>query len=85
VTYEITVLRTAVKSVEKLPKEVQDRIVEAIAELAETPRPTGSKQLIAREALRIRVGDYRIIYEVDDESKTVQVVVVSHRKDAYRP
>jgi mRNA interferase RelE/StbE len=85
VTYEITVLRTAVKSVERLPKEVQDRVVDAIAELAETPRPSGAKKLVARDALRIRVGDYRIIYEVDDETKTVQVVVVSHRKDAYRP
>ena len=83
--YEITVLRTAVKAVEKLPGEVQDRVIEAIAELAETPRPAGAKKLIARDALRVRVGDYRIIYEVDDESKTVHVVVVSHRKDAYRP
>jgi mRNA interferase RelE/StbE len=85
VTYEITVLRTAVKSVERLPKEVQDRVVDAIAELAEMPRPAGAKKLVARDALRIRVGDYRSIYEVDDEMKTVQVVVVSHRKDAYRP
>ena len=83
-TYEITVLRTAVKSVERLPKEVQDRVVDAIAELAEMPRPAGAKKLVARDALRIRVGDYRIIYEVDDETKTDQVVVISHRKDAYR-
>lgn len=82
--YEITVLRTAVKAVETLPGKVQDRVIEAITELAETPRPAGAKKLIARDALRIRVGDYRIIYEVDDESQTVQVVVVSHRKDAYR-
>jgi mRNA interferase RelE/StbE len=84
VTYEIAVLRTAVKSVERLPKAVQDRVVDAIAELAETPRPAGAKKLVARDALRIRVGDYRIIYEVDDETKTDQVVVISHRKDAYR-
>lgn len=83
-TYEIAVLRTAVKSVERLPKAVQDRVVDAIAELAETPRPAGAKKLVARDALRIRVGDYRIIYEVDDETKTDQVVVISHRKDAYR-
>ena len=83
-TYEIAVLRTAVKSVERLPKAVQDRVVDAIAELAEMPRPAGAKKLVARDALRIRVGDYRIIYEVDDETKTDQVVVISHRKDAYR-
>jgi mRNA interferase RelE/StbE len=85
VSYEITVLRTAVKSVERLTKEVQDRVIDAIAELAKTPRPSGAKKLVARDAMRIRVGDYRIIYEVDDAMKTVQVVVVSHRKDAYRP
>jgi len=85
VSYEITVLRTAVKSVERLTKEVQDRVLDAIAELAKTPRPSGAKKLVARDAMRIRVGDYRIIYEVDDAMKTVQVVVVSHRKDAYRP
>ncbi len=84
-SYEITVLRTAVKSVERLTKEVQDRVIDAIAELAKTPRPSGAKKLVARDAMRIRVGDYRIIYEVDDAMKTVQVVVVSHRKDAYRP
>ena len=84
-SYEITVLRTAVKSVERLTKEVQDRVLDAIAELAKTPRPSGAKKLVARDAMRIRVGDYRIIYEVDDAMKTVQVVVVSHRKDAYRP
>ena len=83
--YGVTVLRTVVKTVEKLPKEMQDRVLEAIAELADTPRPAGAKKLVAREALRIRVGDYRIVYEVDDELKMVQVVVVSHRKDAYRP
>jgi len=85
VSYEITVLRTAVKSVERLTKEVQDRVIDAIAELAKTPRPSGAKKLVARDAMRIRVGDYRVIYEVDDAMKTVQVVVVSHRKDAYRP
>ena len=84
-SYEITVLRTAVKSVERLTKEVQDRVIDAIAELAKTPRPSGAKKLVARDAMRIRVGDYRVIYEVDDAMKTVQVVVVSHRKDAYRP
>ncbi len=84
-TYEITVLRTVVKNVERLPKEVQDRVVQAITELAETPRPAGSKKLSARDALRIRVGDYRIIYELNDAAKTIHVVVVSHRKDAYRP
>jgi mRNA interferase RelE/StbE len=85
VTYEIAVLRTAVKSIARLPKEVQSRVVDAIAELAETPRPSEAKKLVARDALRLRVGDYRIIYEVNDAAKTIQVVVVSHRKDAYRP
>lgn len=48
--YGVTVLRTVVKTVEKLPKEMQDRVLEAIAELADTPRPAGAKKLVAREA-----------------------------------
>jgi mRNA interferase RelE/StbE len=52
--------------------------------LADAPRPQGCSKLTGRDAWRIRVGDYRIIYEIFDDRRVVIVVVVGHRKDAYR-
>ena len=52
--------------------------------LAEKPRPEGCSKLTGREAWRIRVGDYRVIYEIHDDRQVVIIVVIRHRKDAYR-
>jgi mRNA interferase RelE/StbE len=56
----------------------------AIARLAENPRPPGAKKLTAREGYRVRVGDYRILYQVDDEAKMVTIYRVMARGDVYR-
>lgn len=62
----------------------QDRIIAAIRSLAEEPRPSGVKKLTGREAWRIRVGNYRIIYEIHDQALIVLVVSIGHRQDVYR-
>lgn len=59
-------------------------IVDAIATLGADPRPHGSKKLTGSEAIRIRVGNYRIVYELDDEKKTVTIFKVGDRKDVYQ-
>jgi mRNA interferase RelE/StbE len=69
---------------EKLPSDVQARILAAIDSLQDDPRPRGSKKLKGSEEYRVRVGDYRVIYEIHEKTVVILIVRVSHRKDAYR-
>jgi mRNA interferase RelE/StbE len=73
------------KDLRKLPVSTAERIVEAVENLAENPFPNGVEKLSGSEhAYRIRLGDYRIVYEVVTESKLVEIQRVRHRKDVYR-
>jgi mRNA interferase RelE/StbE len=73
------------KDLRKLPASAADKIVEAVENLAENPFPHGVEKLSGSEhAYRIRLGDYRIVYEVVMESKLVEIQRVRHRKDVYR-
>ena len=83
-TYSVVILRSAQKSIGSLPRVLQDRIVAAIRRLALNPRPPGVKKLTGREAWRIRVADYRVIYDINDADLTVLVVDVRHRREIYR-
>jgi len=83
-TYTVLVERYAQKQIMKLDKKFIPVIKTAIAELADNPRPHGYKKLKGEDAYRIRVGDYRIIYEIDDDIVLVTVVSVGHRKDVYK-
>lgn len=67
-----------------LEQQTQARIARAIDELADAPRPRGVKKLKGGTGYRIRVGDYRVIYEIDDNANALTVTVIAHRKDAYR-
>ncbi|MBA3473004.1 MAG: type II toxin-antitoxin system RelE/ParE family toxin [Rubrobacter sp.] len=69
---------------ERLPAEVYDRLDGAILALADEPRPPGCVKLKGREDWRIRVGDYRIVYGIDDEQRIVEVLNVAHRRVVYR-
>jgi len=82
--YTILVERYAQKQILKLDKKVIPLIKTAIASLSENPRPYGYKKLKGEEAYRIRVGDYRIIYEIDNDKIIVTVVSVGHRKEVYK-
>lgn len=83
-SYTVFVERFAQKQIMKLDKKAVLLIKTAITGLAENPRPQGYIKLKGEEAYRIRVGNYRIIYEIDDGKITVTVVAVGHRKDIYR-
>jgi mRNA interferase RelE/StbE len=63
---------------------LRDRVNAAIDGLAEDPRPFGATKLVGRDDLRIRVGDYRVVYAVDDEAHVVVVARIAHRQDVYR-
>ena len=83
--YSVTFARSARKELEKLPSSFARRIIEQIDALAINPRPPRSVKLQGNRKLwRIRVGYYRVIYAVDDSSRTIDVSVVRHRRDAYR-
>ena len=82
--YRLEVSHTAHRQVRKLPPQTQERINRAIARLAENPRPPGARKLTVREGYRIRVGDYRILYRVDDEAKVVVIHRVMGREGVYR-
>ena len=82
--YSVGVQRRAQKQIARLPATTQDRIEDVLRALANDPRPHNSRKLRGRESLRLRVGDYRIIYEVDDDRQMVTVFQVGHRRDVYR-
>lgn len=82
--YTVLIERYAQKQIMKLDKKVIPVIKSAIASLADNPRPNGYKKLKGEDAYRIRVGDYRVIYEIDDGKIIVTVVSVGHRKDIYK-
>jgi len=81
--YEVFILRRAQKQLANLPKQNYSRLRELIIELGTNPRPSGCKKLIGREGWRIRSGDYRVIYEIDDPQRLVTVLDIGHRKDVY--
>lgn len=83
-SYEIEVRPAALRALKKVDRQDQPRIHGAIALLAAEPRPPGARALRGRDALRIRVGDYRIIYTVHDNRLLVVVVTISHRREVYR-
>ena len=83
--YVITVLPSAARAIASLPQDDQRRVVRKIDGLADDPRPAQAKLLASKERLwRLRVGDYRIIYQVDDGKKRILIVAIGHRRDVYR-
>jgi mRNA interferase RelE/StbE len=82
--YVIVLKASAERDLERLPAILHHRIVERLASLSGVPRPRGSQKLHGAEAYRIRVGDYRILYEVDDPRRRVTVYSIGHRRDVYR-
>lgn len=82
--YQVLIERYAMKQILKLDKKAIPVIKSAIAKLCDNPRPAGYKKLKGEDAFRIRIGDYRIIYEIDDEIILVTVVSAGHRKNVYK-
>lgn len=83
--YTVEFRPSAARSLERLPTEIQRRIVVAAEELAAEPRPAGVRKLSGEHNIwRIRVGAYRVVYEIEDRQGMVMVLRVAHRKDAYR-
>ncbi len=82
--YQVVLPRTIIKVIENLPAVDGRRVLEAINDLAQNPRPPGCRKLTGRPGWRIRVGNYRIIYEIADAQHLVTVRDVDHRGQVYR-
>ncbi|MBN2703085.1 MAG: type II toxin-antitoxin system RelE/ParE family toxin [Pontiellaceae bacterium] len=83
-SYRIVIKKSVSKDLEKIPKKDVLRILEAIESLAQDPRPPQSKKLSGQERYRLRQGNYRILYSIEDDMLVVQVVKVGNRRDVYR-
>lgn len=84
--YQIVVPKRVQQEIDGLPNTIRTRVIQAIRHLKDDPRPTGCTKLKGyREEYRIRVGDYRVRYGVQDANQTLSILRVQHRKDVYRP
>ena len=82
--YQVIIPKSVRKELDRLPEDVARRISVRLAGLEMNPRPADVKKLKGREAWRIRVGDYRVIYEIHDRVLQVIVITVGHRREIYR-
>ena len=83
--YKVLLERSAERDLRRLPTEIHDRVIAAIQGLARQPRPPGCRKLTgSKNDWRIRVGDYRVVYEIADEIRIVRVNRIRHRREVYR-
>ena len=82
--YQVILPKSVRKELDRLPDDVARRILARLAGLETNPRPADVKKLKGRDAWRIRVGDYRVIYEIHDRILQVIVITVGHRREVYR-
>ncbi|HEX8353810.1 MAG TPA: type II toxin-antitoxin system RelE/ParE family toxin [Pyrinomonadaceae bacterium] len=82
--YKVSLKRSAQKEVRSLDAGARVRVVRAVRELANDPRPAGCRKLVGSDdRWRVRVGDYRVIYTIDDAGRLLEVIAVRHRGRAY--
>ena len=83
-SYSLRVKRSAEKELRRIPKADLRRIVERIERLAAEPRPPGCEKLFDENVYRVRQGDYRMLYSVDDAERVIEVLKIGHRREVYR-
>jgi mRNA interferase RelE/StbE len=82
--FRVVLSKSIQKQIDKLPRDVASRILGRLSNLEADPRPPDVKKLKGRDAWRIRVGDYRVIYEIYDRELQIIVVRVGHRREIYK-
>lgn len=83
-SYKLTIKKSAARELKDIPQKDAHRIVKHIEMLAGNPRPSGSEKLSSQPYYRIRQGDYRIIYFIDDAKGIVDIIKIGHRREIYR-
>lgn len=81
--YKIEVMKSAVKEIKSLPNIYLHKVLEKISSLSKDPRPKDCKKLTGQNRYRVRVGNYRILYSIEDDCLVIIIVKVAHRKEAY--
>jgi len=86
VSYRVLIDPRAARQLESVPKATVERLDKAILSLASSPRPPGTKRLRGKlhEGWRVRVGQYRILYKIDDDTREVSIFDIGHRREVYR-
>jgi mRNA interferase RelE/StbE len=82
--YRVDIMRAAEKDLSGLSRKDHRRVVSRIAALTAEPRPHGYEKISGAEKYRLRQGDYRIVYRIDDDQRVVTIVKIGHRRDVYR-
>ena len=82
--YHVELETRARRELFDLPREIQQRVSDVVEDLARNPRPSGAKKLTGQEGYRVRKGDYRILYAVDDRQSPVRIYRIGHRREVYR-
>ena len=83
-SYSLLIKRSAEKELRAIPKMDLPKVVQRIQSLANNPRPLGHQKLSGQSQYRIRQGDYRILYTIDDSDRQVEIVKIGHRREIYR-
>jgi mRNA interferase RelE/StbE len=84
-TYEIIITKSIQKQLDNLPSNIQERVYDKISQLAEEPRPDGVVKLKGYDnEYRVRIGDYRLVYEIQDEKLIVLIIQCKHHRDVYK-
>jgi mRNA interferase RelE/StbE len=81
--YKVELRRRVQDKLDSLPESDREMVIDALLSLEENPRPRGMEKIRGKELWRVRKGDYRVVYDVDDDAKIVAVVRIGHRKDVY--
>jgi len=82
--YQVLIKRSAEKELDAFSPNLRSRIIARLLKLENDPRPSGIKKLQGQEAFRLRVGDYRVLYTIDDAEQIVMVFAIGHRREVYR-
>ncbi|MDP1713587.1 MAG: type II toxin-antitoxin system RelE/ParE family toxin [Anaerolineales bacterium] len=82
--YQVIIKKSVEKELDSLSAKLRERIIQRLLVLEENPRPQGVKKLQGEESYRLRIGDYRALYSIDDKKKEILVYAIGHRREVYR-
>ncbi len=83
-SYQIFIKRSAEKELDALPAPIRERIVRKLLKLEADPRLPGTKKLQGEDAYRLRIGDYRVLYTIEDQARIITIFAIDHRSEVYR-
>ena len=83
-SYNVIIRTSAKKELKRLDNNMHERVVQRIVELKENPRPVGCEKLGGQDSYRIRIGDFRVVFTIDDKEKLVEIIKIGDRKEIYK-